>query len=717
MLHAFDRRAAVVLAIVATAGCTVHNKEVPALSGPSTFALSLTLSAIPDAISQDGGSQASIRVLAIGPDGKAVSALPMRVDMFVDGVGQDYGTLSARTIVTNTDGVATVVYTAPPSPSNGVYKGCNSSSLPGNCVTIKATPTGTNFQTSTSEGVTIRLVPPGVILPPASTPTAAFAFSPQPATANLPLQFDASSSQVGGGASQIVSYNWTFGDGTTGTGKTVTHTYSAQNTYNVTLTVTNDRNLSASTTQPVNVGSAALPTPVFTVSPTAPAVGQQVFFNASTSRPGAGGSISSYRWTFGDGATGSGVSTSHAYTAVGNYTVQLTVTDVIGLSATSTGTPVTVSAGGAATLPTAKFTSSPTSPAVNQSVFFNASSSTPAPGHTLATYAWDFGDGTPGGTGVTPTHAFALAGTFNVTLVVTDDLGQTGTASAGVTVTSASGGGGATIATFTFSPLTPSALQPVFFNASASSSASGRTLTTYAWNFGDGTLITGSTFSASHTFAAAGTFTVTLTVTDDIGQTGRVATPVTVSAAGSGSLTADFSISPTDPRSGQLVTFNANLSSPAASITSYDWDFGDGVVVNGQTGFLISHTYFTATGNSFTIRLTVHDNTGRVQTTTKPLTVIAGTDPTASFTVSPSPATVSPAVVTFDGSSSTAVAPKTIARYTWDFGDGSAIFSPVPPTTTTSTHSYAATGTYVIRLTVTDSAGLSGSTTRTLLVQ
>ena len=41
--------------------------------------------------------------------------------MFVGGVAQDYGTLSARSIVTNSDGVATAVYTAPPSPVNGVF--------------------------------------------------------------------------------------------------------------------------------------------------------------------------------------------------------------------------------------------------------------------------------------------------------------------------------------------------------------------------------------------------------------------------------------------------------------------------------------------------------------------------------------------------------------------------------------------------------------------
>src|SRR5439155_23339951 len=89
-------------------------------------------------------------------------------------------------------------------------------------------------------------------------------------------------------------------------------------------------------------------------------------------------------------------------------------------------------------------------------------------------------------------------------------------------------------AAFNFSPTTPSALQPVFFNAGTSSAATGHTLTTYDWNFGDGTLLSGPTISATHTFGAAGTFTVTLKVTDEIGQSGTVALPVTVAVAGSG---------------------------------------------------------------------------------------------------------------------------------------------------------------------------------------
>ena len=92
--------AALALAALSLAGCTVHQSEAPGLTGPSGLALTIRVTALPDSISQDGGSASSITVTAIDHDGKAKANVPVRVDMFVNGVGQDYGTLSARTLVT-----------------------------------------------------------------------------------------------------------------------------------------------------------------------------------------------------------------------------------------------------------------------------------------------------------------------------------------------------------------------------------------------------------------------------------------------------------------------------------------------------------------------------------------------------------------------------------------------------------------------------------------
>jgi PKD repeat protein len=624
MPFTYIRRAAAALALIATVGCTVHETSTPPLTGPSGLALSLTVNAIPDSISQDGGSQSSVKITAIGPDGRGLAALPLRLDMFVNGVAQDYGTLSARSVVTNGDGVATAVYTAPPSPVNGVFGTC--SGLPGNCVSIVATATATNFATANPEQVQIRLVPTGVILPPASLPTAAFTMSPTQALANVPVTFDASNSKPGTGATSITSYSWNFGDGTpAATGRSVSHTFTTQQTFNVTLTVTNDRGLSASTSVPTSVGGVATPTVKVVFSPSAPSAGQTIVFNGDQS--------------------------------------------------------------------------------------------TAAPGHSLTVFGWNFGDGATA-SGSIASHAFAAAGTYNVVLSVADDTGQKGTQSVSVSVTSGgSGGGGATIAAFTFSPTAPVVNQQIVFNGSGSAAATGHSITKYFWDFGNLDQITSTTPSVPYKYTSTGTFTVTLTVTDDAGQTGKFSAPVTVASASAADLSADFSISPTDPTSGQLVTFNANLSvAPGATITAYDWDFGDGVIVNGQTSFVITHTYFTVTGNNFTPRLTVHDSLGRTNTNAShTVTVKAGTDPVARFTVSPSPATVG-ATVTFDGAASSASAPKTVASYQWDFGDGSPIVTTTAPTTVT-THAYSATGTYTIRLTVIDTAGLSAATTHTLLVQ
>jgi PKD repeat protein len=422
---------AATLATIALAACTVHKADTPdGFIGPSGAALSVSVSATPDSISHDGGSQSRITVTVLGPNGKPLDRPPtLRLDTFVNGIQQDFGTLSARTIVPNAAGEAFAVFTAPPTPPGSNFGTCQG--MAGTCVEIVATPIGTSFDAVSPRSVLIRLVPPGIILPPASTPTAAFTFSPTPVTANSAVIFDGSTSQAGAGATQIVDYSWIFGDGTTGTGRSVTHTYGDSGSHNVTLTVTNDRGLSASTSQVINVGAGAAPTPAFTFSPNSPSANETVFFNASTSTAGAGHSIVAYRWTFGDGGTASGVTVTHAYTVSGAYVVQLTVTDEAGQSATSGGTTVSVGGGN----PTALLTVTKTGAT---SVLADGSGSTAVAGATIASYTFQWGDTPPTqtgpGTASTATKNYALAGTYTVRLIVVDSLGRSATTTQTVTV-------------------------------------------------------------------------------------------------------------------------------------------------------------------------------------------------------------------------------------------------------------------------------------------
>jgi PKD repeat protein len=408
----------------------VKSTEPPPLTGPSGLALQLNVNASPDAINQDGGSQSSVKVTAIGPDGKGLASLPLRLDMVVNGTAQDYGTLSARSIVTNSEGVATAVYTAPPSPVNGVFGTC--SGVPGNCVAIVATATSTNFTTANPEQVIIRLVPTGVILPPAGSPTAAFTVSPTPVNFNVASIFDASTSVPGTGATAIASYAWTFGDGSSGTGKTVSHTYtqstSPGNAYNVTLTVTNDRGLSNSTTQAVKVDASPAPSGDWVFSPTAPSVGDTVFFNASAVQPAAGHQIVQYSWNFGDGATANGAQVTHVFAAAASYQVVLTAVDDAGQRITPTH-QVTIGSGS----PSAVLVVSKTG---GNNVQADGSGSTSQGGTTISNYTFNFGDGTAtvSGTAAIVPHTYASAGTYTVRLTTTDSIGRTGTTTTAVTV-------------------------------------------------------------------------------------------------------------------------------------------------------------------------------------------------------------------------------------------------------------------------------------------
>jgi PKD repeat protein len=330
--------AAIVLA--AAAGCGTSQTTVPSPTGPSTYALSLEVTATPDSVTIDGGSQSAVIVQARNAAGRPQVGLPIRLDIAVEGTFQDCGTLSARSIVTGTDGRAAAVYTAPSAPPP--FPQCLNLS---DVVTIVATPSGSNADTTRTRSATIRLKPAGQILPPAGSPSAlAFTVTPAAPSANSAAVFDASNSTPGVGATQITAYAWTFGDGGSASGRVVSHAFANVGTYAVTLTVTNDRGLSDSTTQAVTVNPPTPPVAAFTSAPPAPALNGgasvTVSFDAGSSTSSSTGGITNYRWNFGDGTPVVNTtleSISHPYTTAGTWTVTLIVTDANG-SATTSGT-------------------------------------------------------------------------------------------------------------------------------------------------------------------------------------------------------------------------------------------------------------------------------------------------------------------------------------------------------------------------------------------
>jgi chitinase len=145
---------------------------------------------------------------------------------------------------------------------------------------------------------------------------------------------------------------------------------------------------------------------------------------------------------------------------------------------------------------------------------------------------------------------------------------------------------------------------------------SGQTIVRYTWNFGDGSLVTTTAPSASHTYSQSGTFVVSVVAENTFGRTGTAS--VTVAIGQSPAPTASFSVSPSDPVPNQAVRFNAEGSEPAPgrSIVGYSWDFGNGTTGTGVVG----QATYAAVG-TYTVTLTVTDDLGRRAVATRPVAV------------------------------------------------------------------------------------------------
>src|SRR6058998_716649 len=235
----------------------------------------------------------------------------------------------------------------------------------------------------------------------------------------------------------------------------------------------------------------------FTVSPSPAQANQTVTFRGSSS--GGTGPYSD-SWSFGDGASGTGTSTSHVYSSTGTFQVTLTTQDSASPPASVTSTKsITVNQ---APLPGAlsiSFSYSPSNPVAGQTVTFGADVSGGSPPYGVG---WDFGDGGIS-VGTSTTHAFANAGTFNVTAAVTDSGSNANSAATSRLVSVGSGGQSLGLsAGFSVQPTNPSVGDTVSFMSSVSG---GTGPYTYSWNFGDssGTV---TTHNASHSYSASGTF-------------------------------------------------------------------------------------------------------------------------------------------------------------------------------------------------------------------
>ena len=415
------------LALLTFAGsCTVKDTQIPDLAGPSELSLRVALQAVPDSILQDGFSQSSIQIEATGADGRPARGLGLRVQTFFLGVAQDFGTLSAKTVVTGDDGRTRVTYTAPPRPAQPIEAG--------NVVTIAVEPIGTDYRGEISRTVDLRLVSPGILQPPnLGAPVPNFTFSPSAPAILENVVFDASTStDEGNPCGAVCTYTWNFGDGESASGIFTTHQFRTAGTFQVRLTVTDSQGASTSFARSLAIGQGAAPTAAFNFSPAAPALGQTITFNAEASRAAAGRRIVSYDWSFGTGQSSSGVTVGFAYSAPGTYQVTLTVTDDAGNQGTTTQG---VTVGGTGGLQAVLKVSPPNGGTTGTLFQFDGAESTRG-ANPIVQYRINFGDNTPDYISSIPltTHQFTAAGTYQVSLQVTDSAGRTSVARISVAV-------------------------------------------------------------------------------------------------------------------------------------------------------------------------------------------------------------------------------------------------------------------------------------------
>jgi len=309
-----------------------------------------------------------------------------------------------------------------------------------------------------------------------------------------------------------------------------------------------------------------------------------------------------YAWDFGDGASATGAQVAHSFHDFGQYQVALTATDPVGQS-THTRTFVHVLPGP----PTADFSFS-ASPNDPFHITFDGRAST----GLRIQYHWAFGDGSSNTTTSPQTsHEYSSNTTYTAILTVRDPANQTASISHPVTIVIPQ-----PHASFTSST---SSNDPFHVNFDASGSTGYKLH--YQWAFGDGQSDQ-SGAQVSHEYGGVGTFTVSLTVTDQIGQISRTTRLVTISIPPPQAAFQVYGTS--DP-----ATFNFDGSFSSGYQLSYSWDFNDGGSANGQQA---SHTY--TNNGTYDVTLTVTDKIGRNSSWSQWVSVTGLTVPNAPSNIS-----------------------------------------------------------------------------------
>ena len=347
--------------------------------------------------------------------------------------------------------------------------------------------------------------------------------------------------------------------------------------------------------------------------------------------------------------------------------------------------------------PTASFEMDPSYPLPGARIEFDASGSFDE-NDRIASYRWDFGDGTEA-VGVTADHIYALSGEYPVVLTVIDDKGGRSELSRVVRVQATT----PPVADFSLVVLPPAPVpragSPIRFQ-DESSDVDGE-IASWEWLLGDGT--TAEDAVVLHTYERSGEYLITLWVSDDQGERAIQTRSVTIASLVP---VAVFTRSVERPNVGESVRFDASEShDPDGEVAVYRWDFdGDGTYEREATDPIVEHAF--ASGGDYDVGLVVVDDAGDTSSPfVEPIHV--NCSPIAEFRLSTFEAgelvPIRFADLSYDEDG-------VVTSWAWDFGDGSTSDAVDPE------YAYEEDGTYAVSLTVTDDNGARHTTTAEILI-
>lgn len=454
-------------------------------------------------------------------------------------------------------------------------------------------------------------------------------------------------------SSGAVAYLWNFGNGNQSTLAQPSASYGSPGSYTVSLIAISASGQRDTATSIITVLNN--PVAAFTTNITSACLqnNQFTFINTSSG-------AQSYIWDFGDGSSSTSTNPIHTYTASGNYTVKLIATNAFGCQDIEIiNNLITVHP-----QPSPQISITPNSSCDINTIFQFTSG-----GQNIASWSWDYGDGSTAAT-QNPSHQYGAPGTYPVTLIASSTQGCIDTVTAANPVTI----GTSLVPSFTVSDSGGCAPFSLQFDCTVPNAV------TWNWDFGDGT--TANSDLVNHTYIQPGQYTVTLAVTTSSGCNGTVSIPSMITA--DALPTSNFAVVQDSGCAPFTVQF-LNLSSGAST---YQWQFGN------STGSSLQNPTATYTsGGLYNVTLTTTTPNGCQSSLTRNQ-LIKIFEPKANF--SASPLIGCPGMTTQFSHTGGSI---NIVGYLWNFGDGTTSNLPNP------THIYNSIGTYSVSLIVTNIFG------------